>query len=169
VANLRPGEPGGQRHPKIAAGVRHAPRLRDELEWCARHGIPRSVFLGRELTSRTTYLYDRPGRLAETVTVTESPWTDEDRQLALEWQAEQRLRCPGCGQPRDESVGKHADEAYEATARTCHGCAALDQAQTKAEQDKVERAGLHYELHRIRPPSADRAAVGLDDQGVSGG
>ena len=114
-------------------------------------------------------MYDRPGRLVETVTVTESPWTDEDRALALEWQAEQRLRCPGCGQPRDESVGIHADEAYEAKARTCHGCAALDQAQRKAETDKLDRAGLHFEVHRIRPPSADLAALGLDVQGVTGG
>lgn len=116
-------------------------------------------------------MYDRAGRLTETVTVTESPWTDEDRELALEWQAEQRLRCPGCGQPRDESVGKHGFEAYEAKARTCHGCAALDEAQTKADRENLDRAGLHFELHRIRPPSADRAALGplLDEQGVSGG
>lgn len=114
-------------------------------------------------------MYDRPGRLVETVTVTESPWTDEDRALALAWQAEQRLRCPGCGQPRDESVGVHADEAYEAVARTCHGCAALDAGQEKAHRELSDTHGLHFELRRLRTVTEDVAWLASEIGEVPGG
>jgi hypothetical protein len=156
---MLPGRAAGrERSPKTLTGVRDSPRLRDELEWCGRHGIPRSLLLGRELTSRTLYRYDDEGRLVEAVTVRESPWTEEDVSLALAWQAEQRLLCPGCGQPRDESVGKHAFEAYTATARTCHACAELDHAESKARRELTDSAGLHFELQR-RPLSADPAVL----------
>lgn len=51
-------------------------------------------------------------------------FTDEDYADAIAWQTVQDDRCPGCGQPRSESMHPDNDDAYEAKAWVCHACAA---------------------------------------------
>jgi hypothetical protein len=77
------------------------------LAYCAPRGIPLSVFLGR-----TVY----PGDPA---------WLEDDTLAALDWDAWERAKCPGCGQPRDESMA-HEDDApaYEVEVLRCHACSA---------------------------------------------
>jgi hypothetical protein len=48
-------------------------------------------------------------------------WTDEDRVAALEWHARQKLQCPGCGRPRDESFDPSMEDHYDVTVLRCHG------------------------------------------------
>lgn len=48
----------------------------------------------------------------------------EDLEAVLEWQQEQDLLCPGCGQPRDETMDPELQNAYRARALRCHACAA---------------------------------------------
>lgn len=77
------------------------------LAYCAPQGIPLSVFLGR-----TVY----PGDPA---------WLPDDTLAALDWQAHEATKCPGCGQPRDECMA-HEDDApaYEVEIKRCHACSA---------------------------------------------
>ena len=54
---------------------------------------------------------------------------------ALEWQAEQDAKCPGCGRPRDETMASE-DEGpqYEALSMKCRACEARDIAAHDANQ-----------------------------------
>lgn len=61
----------------------------------------------------------------------EPAWTDEDRQLALEWQAQQQATHGPCGQPLDLALGEDNDGAWVARGLYCHACGARDKA-TKA-------------------------------------
>jgi predicted Fe-S protein YdhL (DUF1289 family) len=70
--------------------------------------IPPSVFLGRVVA---------PG---------EPQWTDEDKLAALEWHARQKMLCPGCGRPRDESFDPSMEDHYEVTVLRCHSCSYRD-------------------------------------------
>jgi hypothetical protein len=70
------------------------------LRYCLLRGIAPSVFRGR--------------------------WGAEDRQAALDFQRTEEAKCPGCGQPRAESMLDLDDApAYVAELRTCHACAAV--------------------------------------------
>lgn len=63
------------------------------------------MLLGRELRSVTTYEYDDTGRLVRSVTVHESPWTEEDLGWAKAHQQNLDDRCPGpCGLPLSETT-----------------------------------------------------------------
>jgi hypothetical protein len=53
-------------------------------------------------------------------------WTDEDRVAALEWHARQKLQCPGCGRPRDESFDPSMEDHYDVTVLRCHACSYRD-------------------------------------------
>lgn len=72
-------------------------------------------------------------------------WLPEDIDLVLEWQAEQRSRCRGCGQPRDETGDKANARLYQAEEFHCQGCAVL--AWRRNELAKVDNpdsiAGTH--------------------------
>lgn len=69
---------------------------------CAEYRIPHSEFLG---------------------------WDEADRDKAIWWYVRTKETCSGCGTRRDEwnpDKGGH-EHAYVATARRCHGCAALEE------------------------------------------
>lgn len=53
-------------------------------------------------------------------------WLPEDQTVALAWQEEQALACPGCGHPRDESTDEANKQAYAATVSVCHACTAKE-------------------------------------------
>lgn len=50
-------------------------------------------------------------------------FTDEDVIEILDRIADERLLCPGCGEPRAESFAVENEYAYEAVALECHACA----------------------------------------------
>ncbi|MGA5629794.1 hypothetical protein ACPCTH_33500 [Streptomyces cellulosae] len=87
------------------------------MAYCAPHGIPYSVFMGRQV---------KPGQ---------AEWTEEDTALAVEWQRMQDEKCRGCGQPVTESL----DDAggYETELVRCFACQALEE--RRAELAKEER------------------------------
>lgn len=80
---------------------------RAALSYCGPRGIPLSVFLGR-------IVY--PG---------EPLWLEGDALAAVDWDAYEHAKCPGCGQPRDECMAhEDAAPAYEVELLRCHSCSA---------------------------------------------
>jgi len=53
-------------------------------------------------------------------------WLPEDTELALEYMAEQRLRCSGCGHPRDESMDPERADQWNSSTAVCYACAEID-------------------------------------------
>lgn len=70
-----------------------------EMAYCAPRGIPRSAFLA---------------------------WSQEDRDAALTWQAEQGRRCPSCGTHPDDWDPERGGRrhAYKPDVEQCEGCSA---------------------------------------------
>lgn len=71
--------------------------------------MPRSIVLGRPLPA--------PG---------EPLWLDEDTELALQYLAELKLKCSGCGNPRDESMDPDLAHVWASGSAVCYACAELD-------------------------------------------
>jgi hypothetical protein len=82
-------------------------------------------------------------------------WPEEDIDLALQWQAEQRLQCKSCGHPIDESSNPDSIRAYEAHELTCHACAVIDYRQNAlGEQAKDNRDALAgVRVYAVRRPN----------------
>jgi hypothetical protein len=73
------------------------------------------------------------------------PWfTEEDTELALEWQREKDLECPGCGLPRDETMQKDHHDHYTASALRCHACAARDRKAKQFTKQEHDDSGLFF-------------------------
>lgn len=72
----------------------------------------------------------------------------EDVTAALEWQTHERLLCPGCGHPRDESMS-HEDHGptYSASATRCRACEAKDAAIAEWRDSGASTAGLYFSAH----------------------
>lgn len=73
-------------------------------------------------------------------------WLPEDTELALAWQAEQDLTCPGCGNPRDECMDPANADAYEVHVLRCFACEAKSLSSSRSES--VESHGLYYVAER---------------------
>lgn len=69
----------------------------------------------------------------------ESLFTDEDTAEILEYLDDERLTCPGCGEPRVRSFDPENEFAYRATPLACHACAAKERVARKVDV----RDGLH--------------------------
>lgn len=83
-------------------------------------------------------------------------WTRGDRLDALAWQSEQDLRCPGCGQPKEEAYAEDAGgavgrlPAYEPVDIRCHACQQIERAQKQFAEDKNPMMGsLYFGVRRI--------------------
>ena len=72
-------------------------------------------------------------------------WTEPDRIAALAWQAEQALRCAGCGHPLDETMSPEAEGAWRARALRCHACAARARA---LDNHEGSTEGLYWTVER---------------------
>lgn len=72
-------------------------------------------------------------------------WTSSDVTAALEWQSWQAQLCPGCGQPRDETMA-HEDHgpAYTAEAIRCRACEATDVARREWADAEGSTDGLYF-------------------------
>lgn len=92
--------------------------------------MPRSVLLGRSVA---------PG---------EPQWLAEDTEAALGYLREQAMLCPGCGQPRDESMTPEAERAYRSRAMRCHACAAREREQQRFSKQAHEEGGLYFTVER---------------------
>lgn len=81
------------------------------------------------------------------VTVADAEFTPSDRRAALEYQAEEAVRCDRCGEPRDESMGSDGPE-YNARPIRCRGCEALIKtAQIHAGHEDIDpSAGMRWQL-----------------------
>jgi len=69
-------------------------------------------------------------------------WAEDDVDLALAWQAEQKAMCKGCGHHLDESTDGATRRQWEAQELICHGCEVIDlrrAALTEAEADMPGR------------------------------
>lgn len=94
------------------------------IRYCASHGIPLSVFLGR--------------------------WTEEDRQVALEWQMHEDGKCLRCGQPTAESMLDIEDApAYKAELVACHGCLAIAMEENALANEGGDSAGLYSVVRKV--------------------
>lgn len=82
------------------------------MTYCAEHGVPHSVFLGRAVEAGGPV------------------WLATDRAKALAWMLERGSNCSRCGTPRWEW---DADAlAYEPVEEYCHGCYLLAIAEEEA-------------------------------------
>lgn len=90
--------------------------------------MPRSLLLGRRLTSVTVYEYDdETGRLIKSVTTHDPAWTEEDLAYAQAYRRNENDRCPGCGLPLSETTKPENEGVYEAPPPTrCHACTPLE-------------------------------------------
>jgi hypothetical protein len=93
--------------------------------------VPRSVLLGRAVP---------PG---------ERLWLDDDARLVLEYLRDEQLKCPGCGQYREDSMAKEADGSYRVREFRCHACAAKSQAAKKWNAKGAESGGLYMAVERV--------------------
>jgi hypothetical protein len=89
--------------------------------------VPRSVLLGEGTRSVTTYEYDdETGRLVRSVTVHESPWTEENRGWGIAYEAYLSDLCPRCKRPLSETTAMKDGAAlhtYDVDhPMRCHSC-----------------------------------------------
>src|SRR5690606_19302473 len=105
-------ERSGAATPKTEGRYRTSPVERRLLDLSGRLGVPRSVLLGRESRSVTSYHYDDDGRLAWSETTYSPEWLDDDLDGALEWLEADDLACGGCGQPLDVATDEALGRAW---------------------------------------------------------
>jgi hypothetical protein len=102
------------------------------LSYCAPHGVPLSVFLGR------------------VVGLGDPQWHEEDAQAAVLWQIEQNVRCTGCGQPRSECMGPEDDAPdYEVTITRCWACEARDAKSREFQEDGASSSGIYMSVAKV--------------------
>lgn len=76
-------------------------------------------------------------------------FTEEDTEAALEWIRERDLKCPGCGQPRDESMAPENQNRYRAHPIRCHACAARERAAEQRRKQENDPSGLMWSVELI--------------------
>lgn len=89
---------------------------------------------------------DDQGRVSELVTVHDPMWLDEDVAAALAWQAEDALRCGGCGFPRDLTFDEAAYQRFLAEPLVCHACGSRDRGQRAWSDAKGDPDGLYWQI-----------------------
>jgi len=75
-------------------------------------------------------------------------------ELALAWQADEKLRCKGCGHYLDESLDEGNLRAWEAQEVTCGGCMVMDIRRDTLAQQERDMAGLR--IYATRRHDHDR-------------
>lgn len=76
----------------------------------------------------------------------EQLFTPQDTADVLEYMREKALECPGCGHPRDESMAKENQHAYDAEPVRCFACAARDRRADRFHKDGGLSAGLKFSI-----------------------
>lgn len=102
------------------------------MAYCASHGIPHSIFLGRG--------WPTPG---------EALWLPADRAAALAWAADRDEHCATCGQRRsdwlDAGGTELRDPPYEVVAIHCPSCAEVEMWR----KEHRGQPGLHLGFRRV--------------------
>ncbi len=80
-------------------------------------------------------------------------WLDEDRDLALAWQAEEAEKCPGCGKPHSESFDQDLEDEWTATGLRCFACKAKGRERERFTDGSADTAGLYMTVSRPDQPS----------------
>ena len=132
--------------PFLRRRLRDVPDLRKEVEAARSVQQPRSVLLGRQLTSVTEYEYDDAGRLIRCATTHEAPWTDEDRDLLLALAEEERGECHGCGRLLTETADPANRGMYEVRRSTCDACVVLESEMDNDHSDGKRPRGVRYAI-----------------------
>jgi len=106
--------------------------------------VPRSILLGRQRKSVTTYEYDENGRLVRSVTVHDPEWTEEDYGWAAAEESNRAALCPGgCGHPLEETIDP--DIEWEAPLPVvCFACRTLAKRQAEYQRPDVEPGHLFH-------------------------
>lgn len=116
------------------------PVERAALRYCAPHGIPLSVFLGRVIY---------PG---------DQQWLEDDTQAAFDWMVYDASRCPGCGNDREEALAKENSFGYRVEVLWCHGCRAIHRADVRFANEagqKAQESPLAGAVHRFTHTPGD--------------
>lgn len=74
-------------------------------------------------------------------------WTDEDRDLLLALEAEEREECDGCGHPMDVSTDRATSHQWEVHRHTCQACVVLE-AEVGNDVEAGGRRGIKYAVIR---------------------
>ena len=75
-------------------------------------------------------------------------WLRGDLETALDWLREEDLICPGCGNPRDETMEREAEGQYHSRALVCHACAVRDRKQREFTSGPHDASGLYFTAER---------------------
>lgn len=75
-------------------------------------------------------------------------FTEDDTQALLDFMEEERLKCSGCGMPRDETMLKEAQGTFKARALKCHACAERDRKLTEYTSGPHDASGLVVSIER---------------------
>lgn len=75
-------------------------------------------------------------------------WLKEDTQAVLDYLREEKLRCPGCGLPRDETMDPEAQRQYRARALRCFACEQRDAKARQFTKTAEGSAGLYVVVER---------------------
>ncbi len=110
--------------------------------------MPRYVLLGR--VPRTGYIAEPTENGGRYTWVPAEPlWLREDAEAVFTFLRERALECPGCGNPRDETMEREAEGAYNSRALVCHACAVRDRKQKQFTSGPHDPAGLYFTAERI--------------------
>jgi len=96
-------------------------------------------------------------------------WSPGDQRSALEWQTEQNLKCPGCGQPVTECMVDEDDApAYEVELRRCHACKAKGIEEREMSRDSDPDPGLYSIVRKVTDGRVDVAATNGSETRAAG-
>lgn len=62
----------------------------------------------------------------------------------MDWQAEEDIRCTGCGLPRDVSMAAGKDSDFDVEVLQCHACLARGQRGADRKVDDATRGAEYY-------------------------
>lgn len=62
----------------------------------------------------------------------------------MDWQAEEDIRCGGCGLPRDVTMAPGKDQDFDVEVLQCHACGAKGQKAVGRKVDDATRAAEYY-------------------------
>ena len=117
--------------------------------------MPLSVWRGEPVRETTTHHGPDGAVTGTSVTVRESPWSEDDRALALALLAEERDTCPGCGQPLEVCRDPATAGTWTVHQEVCQSCVVAEATRDNmAEEASGRRRGVH--LYTGRTPGVSR-------------
>jgi hypothetical protein len=75
-------------------------------------------------------------------------WLPEDTEEVLAYLREKAQLCPGCGQPRENTMDPEAEGQWRSRALRCHACTAKARAAEQFAQAKAP-SGLYFTVEPV--------------------